>query len=217
MAQYVAALCDWCDLLGIEEVPAEVKRTLALDGVLRRVDLCLRCDRALEPFADLYARGQELPPEQPRRTNSRPAAKTNRPAVPEAVGQLAGGEAGAVPTARNPGAGEPGPAGVRRGGRARDTSKPSVLCPLDHPGSGGGPQRVNYAGRGSHADMVHGLRLTQIAWQDPDHILTASCTVHEQCRVHHVAFTTPAGLKNHIATTREEPHVPRDVDAVAPG
>ncbi|MFC5909228.1 hypothetical protein [Streptacidiphilus monticola] len=190
MAQYVGVLCDWCALLGIDDVPAATQRVIAVDGPPRRVDLCRRCDLALAAFTDLYDTGQDLPNDTaPRRRRAASAPVAARPASTP------------VEAAESAEATERAPR--RRGGRVRDASKPSVVCPLDHPHSGGGPQRVSYQGRGSHADMVHGLHLTRITWEDPDGILRFPCEAHTACREHHVAFASKTGLTNHLNRYRE--------------
>lgn len=192
MAQYIGVLCDWCAHLGIEDVPAAVQRILAVDGPPRRVDLCHRCDLALAPFLALYAVGQDLPDDDSSRTarrrQRRSTEQEQRTPQRQKQKQEEQEEKSAV---------------LHRGGRVRDDSKASLVCPLDHPHSGGGPSRVSYSGRSGHADMVHGLHFTQIAWQDPDRILAFPCTVHTACRTNGVSFTRKTGLTNHLNRYRE--------------
>jgi hypothetical protein len=195
--------CDWCDLLGLEHVAASHSHTLALDGRHRRVDLCDRCHRALEPFAELYQeRGQQI-----EETDGRGRRKTarSRKAVSGGIdpGALPAGPAEAEhATAAPPEPPRTNPeVHTRRGGRVRDPDMPSLICPLEHPHSGAESMRINYAGRSSHADMVHDLHYTQIHWQDPDHILTVPCIVHQRCLDNEVSFTSRRGLTNHIATS----------------
>ncbi|WP_037577751.1 hypothetical protein [Phaeacidiphilus oryzae] len=245
----ISLWCDWCDLLGLERVPARHQHELALDGPVRRVDLCDRCHLQLEPFLELYKeRGQQV--EQPKKkalARKRPKPEPQLVSVPQQQqlgGMGAGAGVGASSGAELAGGGaQPGaqqqlggqqelaagdaavPGGVpaaqaiqgdvfggaqivqprvpqkKRGGRTRDPNKPSLVCPLAHPGSETGPMRISYEGRNSHADMVHGLRFSQIEWHDPDQILTVPCTVHQECLDHRVMFTTEVGARSHRASS----------------
>jgi hypothetical protein len=246
----ISLWCDWCDLLGLERVPARHQHELALDGPVRRVDLCDRCHLQLEPLFVLYKeRGQQV--EQPKKkalARKRPKPQPELVSMPQQqqlggaasdtqqsggqqlvsqqlVGQqlvsqqlggqqeLAAGDAavpGGVPAAQEALQGDAfGGAAVvqprapqkKRGGRTRDPNKPSLVCPLAHPGSETGPMRISYEGRNSHADMVHGLRFSEIEWHDPDAILTVPCTVHQECLDHRVMFTTEVGARSHRASS----------------
>ncbi|WP_037568906.1 hypothetical protein [Phaeacidiphilus oryzae] len=195
--------CDWCDLLGLEHVAASHSHTLALDGQPRRVDLCERCHLALEPLEELYReRGQRI--EESDGRGRRKSAGARRSVDPgSAPGALPPGLAEhRLATEAAPSKPRSNPEVLtRRGGRVRDPDQPSLICPLEHPHSGTGSMRINYAGRSSHADMVHGLHYTQIHWQDPDHILTVPCRMHQRCLDNEISFTSRRGLTNHIATS----------------
>jgi len=227
----ISIWCDWCDLLGLDRVPAHHQHVLALDGPPRRVDLCDRCHMELSSLHALYTeRGQEI--EAPRGGKKKAVGRSAARPRPEA-GEGAGAAQPELPAITitgpvlEPGI-DPEPQGTyadapviqprtpqrKRGGRTRDPNKPSLVCPLAHPGSETGPMRISYEGRNSHADMVHGLRFSQIRWHDPDGILTVPCTVHQECLDHSVMFTTEVGARSHRASS----NLPRlDGDAAGAG
>jgi hypothetical protein len=193
MAQTITSVCDWCDLHGITDVPATTGHLLALDGPPRRVDVCPRCDTLLDDLAELYERGQDLPPAGPP-ASSRPAVRTRSVPTDQAVGTARTG------TTRRAIAGPR--TSPEDGDTTTSTGEPSparVLCPLPHPGAGGGPTRVSYAGRSSHADVVHDAKVWEIRWEDPDDILRHPCIAHRECATGDLRFISAKGLKNHIA------------------
>jgi len=171
MAQHIALTCDWCDLLGLSDEPAVSSRVFALDGAPRKIDLCARCDVDLDRLRPLYERGREIPDDRPKG-----AASGRRGAAPGGASEVAPPEGRAVAQA----------------------PRPTVLCPLPHRSTGGEPMRVTYAHRGNHADMVHGAHIWDIAWGDPDGILTHPCTTHRACLENDLAFTSAKGLTAHI-------------------
>lgn len=83
-----------------------------------------------------------------------------------------------------------------------DEPKPKqfIICPLDHPSSGGGSKRVNYGSRGSHAKVVHSLDISGISWEDPDGIFTVYCEAHKECLTNRLGFTSAMGLTTHVNT-----------------
>lgn len=179
MAQTISLVCDWCDLLGMPNVPAVRTRIIALDGPQRRIDVCGRCDVSLESFVELYSRGQDLPIE-PAKQLRKPVARTrdrqligaaDQPSLPEESAQ-------SVP-------------------EQKEHKELFVICPLPH-GQTGEPKRVRYEHRGNHADMVHHVKIWDVVWEDPDRILTEPCEAHKGCLANGVKFTTVRGRNAHV-------------------
>ncbi|MCQ4082817.1 hypothetical protein NGB36_19965 [Streptomyces sp. RB6PN25] len=181
MAQTISLVCDWCDMLGMPNVPAVRTRIIALDGPQRRIDVCGRCDVSLESFAELYTRGQDLPTE--------PATTSKRPVARNRAGQLAANGQPAQPA-------QPVPPEEEDGAARKELF---VVCPLPH-GQAGDPKRVRYEHRGNHADMVHHAKIWDILWEDPDEILTEPCEAHKECLANGLKFTTVRGRNAHVNT-----------------
>jgi hypothetical protein len=168
MAQTINVVCDWCDILGMPDVPAVRTRLIALDGPPRRVDVCRRCDVGLESFVELYSRGQDLP--------SEPVKPVKKP--------VSGPKASELDT----------PVEAETAAVRKDLF---VICPLSH-GQGGEAKRVRYEHRGNHADLVHQAKIWDIAWADPDGILTEPCGAHKECLAGGLKFTTARGRSAHV-------------------
>lgn len=76
-----------------------------------------------------------------------------------------------------------------------------IRCPLPHPSIGNKPKTIKYVGRGTHADVVHhGLKIWDIAWEDPRDVMKHPCHAHKECQVNNLAFTTETGLRMHISS-----------------
>jgi hypothetical protein len=72
----ISVWCDWCDLLGMQRVPAVRTRVIAVDGPGRRVDICRRCDLLLADLEELYrSKGQELPLDAAQKAASKGEAR----------------------------------------------------------------------------------------------------------------------------------------------
>lgn len=169
------AICDGCLHFDIPNVPAVVEYRLSInDGPRRKVQLCQRCDVVWEPLIEVVAKwGQDdpAPTEEPKRSTKK---------KPKAVKAAEPKELEAVPT--------PAP----------EKPKQYLMCPLPHPSEGGGPKRVTYNDRQSHAEMLHhGAKIWDIAWEDPDHIITAHCDGHAECMKTGLGFTTKVGVAQH--------------------
>lgn len=168
--------CDRCDRdLGLEGVPAVARHVIAIDGPPKKIDLCLQHEHAFQPYIHLYKERGASEEDQPRRHKALAAS----PKV----------ESKEQPDSKKSGT---------KGKSAKQ--KLYVVCTEKHPASGGGHKRVSYAGRGSHADIVHdGKKLWDIEWEDPDGVLTAPCRVHKECAETNLAFASEKGLGAHVA------------------
>lgn len=188
MAQDIQVIttCDPCDLHDIRGVTAVASHVLAIDGgPLKQIDVCARDEALFQEFLRIYTvSGREME----TAAASAPARKRKAKAV-ETSQQKELEEAPVSQPDTKPAAKKPA------------KEKLFVLCPLPHPSTGGGPMRVEYSNRGTHAPMVHdGAHVWDIEWQDPDGILKAFCTEHAACNG--IGFTSKAGLSQHIVYMR---------------
>jgi hypothetical protein len=196
VARTLIDTCDPCEkLLEIEGMPADRSITIAInDGPAKRIEVCTQHLHMLKPILDMYDQcglDESFKPKR-RGTNKKqedpePAASldTEEPPQPRQL------EMASAP--------EP----------EQDPSKHKkdvwVVCPLSHPTENNGPKRVRYSIRNTHADKVHGgLRLWDIAWDDPDGVLKVKCEVHKECLKTGLGFTTGHGLTQHIKASSLE-------------
>jgi hypothetical protein len=174
-------LCDPCLKHGIPSVPAVATHTISIDGgPVKALEFCMRDEVDFEEFFRLYqeaGRVVEVPKKKEPKATRKRKPKAIEP--PKEAEQLP----------------------------IEDEAKqepPTLICPKIHP-STGGPMRVKYSARGTHAKGVHeGAEVWDVLWEDPDGILTAFCREHAACRANNLGFTTGQGLKQHIYRQAEE-------------
>lgn len=177
-------LCDGCLFLQLPPAEAVTEHIAVIDGgPLRRVMFCAHCAKAPLPFITIYTEyGQdvEISPSPPQRagrsTKKSKAVKASKPKELENTHST----------------------------DSEPTAKKQIVCPLPHASAQGGPLRVTYAGRVTHAGTHDGAKVWDIAWQDPDGILTAFCTEHEMCVKNNVGFTSQRGVNQHIVAERDK-------------
>jgi hypothetical protein len=187
--------CDWCKKLGLEDVEAERSVHLGIDGPPKRFEFCQLHLLQLEPLLELcqdekFGVDESLKPkrrgQQKQQQELEPSPWINA-REPEQPTQL-----------------EVVPAESEK--QEEPTEKPSkyqkdvwVVCPLPHPTQKGGPKRVRYSIRATHAEKAHdGLKLWDIRWEDPDGVFTVKCEAHAECEKTGLGFTSELGLKQHI-------------------
>lgn len=183
----IAATCDACALSGQPPADSAESHTISIDGgPLKNIDLCAADARNFGFFLAVYRQeGQEPPSAE---TEQRLTTKAKKKAHKAVVSQ----ERLELVVAPEPAA-EPEKA---------QTSKLTIVCPHNHPASGGGSKLVNYVNRSAHAKMVHDREAYEIVWGDPDRILKVPCTSHKECLAVGLRFTSQVGLRTH---TRASP------------
>jgi hypothetical protein len=185
----VTDLCDPCEHLELPETFAYREHVIAFDGQpAKKYLFCERCLKAYGEFLEmLQACGQPIepvsfPPEQKRKKSPPKVPAKKQPKELES------------PKAEGP---ETAPAAEEPA--KKEKPKQYIVCPLPHPQSKGGPRRIDYSGRSGHADQCHnGARTWEITWEDPDGILTHSCTAHAECVKTGQGYTSETGLMLHI-------------------
>lgn len=173
----IIATCDPCDQDGYPNVMAIASHIISLDGKgEREIDVCVRDEVLFQRLAHVYEQAGR-PVRPPEKAPAKKKAKAVRTTKPKELEAPAPEEPPKPPT-------EPMP-------------KQYLLCPLPH-GQDGAPKRIEYTSRGGHADMVHGLKLWEIEWEDPDRILKFTCPSHAECVKKGVGFTTKKGVGQHV-------------------
>jgi hypothetical protein len=133
----------------------------------------------LKPLSDLYERGRDLPPPP---TNHKKKAEVTPAPKPEPLPEP-----------------EPASEVAEAPKKKTGTAALTIVCPREHSAHGGGPMRVSYTGRTSHADKVHnGAKVWEINWGDPDDILRVSCTHHQECIDGKLKFPSEWAVRTHV-------------------
>lgn len=171
--------CDWCKLLGLGVVEAAHEHMLAVDGPVKRFELCSQHDLALKEITVLYQKFGVDPDDKPRRNVSAKKAIAEQ----AELGEADRGELTAL--AEEPKA--------KKKGKPKET----VFCPLPHRDANGSGKRIAYADRTSHADLVHKLKIWEIKWEDPDGIMAEICTAHKECSAIGLGFKNSRSVSMH--------------------
>lgn len=174
-------VCDPCNRLDIPNAEAVTTHLVSVDGgPLKEVDVCARDEEIFQQFLrDFIDGAREVPGPE---TEPAPAVKKRKPKALKAAEpkQLE------KPPAEDP----------------PEKKKQFLVCPLPHSSTKGGPLTVDYNNRGTHAQMVHGVHVWEVPWQDPDGILKVTCTEHDFCNG--LGFTAKQGLSQHIVALRKK-------------
>lgn len=172
--------CDPCSYHDIPGVPAVATHIVTIDGGPEMaLDVCARDEQLFQEWLAIYKeQGRETAPQQTEAKKRKAKALS-----PPAPGQLESAAA------------------EQEADEEEVREERFLLCPLPHTSKKGGPLRVNYNSRNTHAKTIHGKHIWEIDWEDPDHILTAFCNEHAFCN--NVGFTSVSGLKQHAVSLRK--------------
>jgi hypothetical protein len=194
--EILESVCDPCGLDELGDTPAHAFLVMSINGgPHKHFDLCGRDEKFfMDHVVRLYNEsGVELPGQQTKAPAKKEPVKELEQAPVQDETLPAPKKKAAPAKTKKKTEEEPAPEAKE------NKEKLYVWCAEPHKSKKGTGKRVAYGGRTGHAGMCHeGAKVWEVKWEDPDGIITAPCTSHEQCMSVGLGFTSTHGLASHI-------------------